>query len=270
MRITPIQLMFLTFSYMFSGFFLGGVRNFTIVIASFFALCFYAYLGYRGYSLERRGYFDFLRVLVPEGMENVTILLFLILVWIQLLATLVRFSEHIHMISVFLPLGMIALTLVTASFFSSAKGFSVVGRLSEIVPLLLVPLLVTRPFFSFAPMFRDVPWAGQGLFSFISIAPIFYLLSKTVTAGDVSVSRSFRVAETGIEDRGRYLALFLLAGGLLAVAVYGFLLLFEVKAGDVLFRFFLWWTSFVRLAILASVFYDLARERPFARRKGSA
>lgn len=266
-KITPYQLMFLTFSYMLSGFFLGSVRNFYIVIAEFVFLCIYAYVGYPGFSLERRGFFDFIGAIVPAKLAKLTILAFLLLAWAQLVPTLVIFAQYVRLISDFLPTWFVGLTLFAAAVFASAQGMTVLGRLAELLPFLLVPLLVTRPFFDFSPAFAVFPWNGSGALSFISITPIFYLLSKTVTAGDVCASRSLKASRADIADRGRYVLCFLLIGGLAAVAVYGFLFLFEVTAGDVLFRMFVWWTAFLRLAALCSVFRDLWREKPFARER---
>lgn len=264
-RISPYQLMILTFSYMISGFFLGNVKNFYIVILEFALLCLYAYIGYHGFSAERGGFFDFLRALVPSSAEKVTALAFLLLAFLQLVPTLVTFAELIRRICAFLPLWLIGLSILAEVVFAVSRGVTVMGRLAELLPFLLVPLLLTRPFFSFSPSFSVLPYAEQGALSFVSIAPIFYLLSKTVTAGDRTVSRSFRASAEVIEDRGRYLLYYLLIGGLSAVAVYGFLFLFEVKAGDVLFRIFVWWTVFLRLSLLCSIFRDLWREKPFVR-----
>lgn len=269
MKITPYQLTMLTFAYMFSGFFLGGVRNFSMVAASFLALCLYAFAGYRGVHTEKRSFAHFLSVMVSPRWEKLLHLAMLVLMGIQFVSALVTVSEHIHILSGFLPLWVIGLSLIFMALFASRRGIFTVGRLSELLLFLLIPLLVTRPFLSFVPAFRDVPMTWEGDIDFVSIAPIFYLLSRTVTAGDPSASHSLAASRGDIKNRARYVTLFLLAGGLLAVSVYGFLFLFEVHAGDVLLRLFLWCASFIRLAVLGTVFGDLAAESPFSAGKES-
>ena len=264
MKITPYQLTMLTFCYMFSGFFLGGVRNFSMVAVSFLALCLSAFVGYRGAHTEKRSFAHFLSMMVSPRWEKPLYLSMLALMGVQFVSSLVAISEHIHILSGFLPLWGIGLSLVFMAFFASRRGIFVVGRLSELFLFLLIPLLVTRPFLPFAPTFQDVPITWEGAPAFVSIAPILYLLSKTVTAGDSSASHSLAATREDIGNRARYVTLFLLAGGLLAVSTYGFLFLFEVRAGDVLLRLFLWCASFIRLAVLGAAFGDLAWERPFA------
>ncbi len=264
MKITPYQLTMLTFCYMFSGFFLGGVRNFSVAVASFLALCLYAFAGYRCAHAEKRSFAHFLSIMVLPRWGKPLYLAMLALMGVQFISSLVGISEHIRILSEFLPLWFIGLSLVFMAFFASRCGIFTVGRLSELLVLLLLALLVTRPFLPFAPAFQDVPITWEGTIDFVSIAPIFYLLSKTVTAGDPSASHSLAASRGDMKNRARCVTLFLLAGGLLAVSVYGFLFLFEVRAGDVLLRLFLWCASFVRLAVLGAAFGDLAWERPFA------
>ena len=258
-KITPYQLFFLTFSYLLSGFFLGGMQSFAMAMASFFALCLYAYLAYRGCASGRRNVWEFFGALFPERVEKLVFIVFLTLTWMQFLPTAVLFSKRIHALSDFLPLWFVGISLTAAAFFVAARGFSTVGRLSELLLFLLVPLLLTRPFFHVEPAFQESAWDAEGALSFVSIAPIFYLLSKTATAGDRDASHSLRVSRGAIANRGRYVLSFLLGGGALAVAVWGILLLFEIRMGDVLFRLLFWWTAFVRLALLASVFVDVMR-----------
>ena len=264
MKITPYQLTMLTFCYMLSGFFLGGVRNFSMVAISFLALCLYAFVGYRGTHAEKRSFARFLSMMVSQRWEKPLYLAMLALMGMQFISSLVGISEHIHILSEFLPLWSIGLSLVFMAFFASRRGIFTVGRLSELFLFLLIPLLVTRPFLRFAPAFQDMPITWEGALDFVSVAPILYLLSKTVTAGDPSASHSLAASRGDLKNRARYVTLFLLAGGLLAVSVYGFLFLFEVRAGDVLLRLFLWCASFIRLAVLGAAFGDLARGRPFA------
>lgn len=260
--ITPVQLFFLVFSYLLSGFFLFHIHSYYAVAAQFAVFSLFAILASGGLSRRTSGLSDFVSSYISGMGGVIAVGLFLVLSVFQMVRTAVFYGESIGRYCDFLPWWMIFSVLCLCAVFAVRQGMTAIGRFAELIPFILVPLVFVRPFGDFAPTLAAVDFHVSGVLSCVSAAPVFFLASKTVTPGDDGVSAAMRVSSAPPAHRASYLLRVMLAAAAAASLLYVFLTLFTFRAGDVFLSFFLWLLHFLRLAVLVGIYADLIAENP--------
>lgn len=264
-HITPVQLFFLTFSYLLSGFFLFHISSYYAVAAQFAVFSAFAMLCLRGLSRRRTGLSDFVSVYAPGAAGVVFTGLFLVLSVFQMTRTAVFFSESVQRVCRFLPWWVIFITVCFCAVFASGRGMTAAGRFSELVPFLLVPMLLIRPFGDFTPTLAAGDFDVSGVLSCVSSAPVFFLASKTLVPGDEGISEAMRVGNKTPAHRGPYLVRIMIAAAAAASLVYVYFTLFSFGAADLFLRLFLWMLHILRLAVTVGIYADLAAENADSR-----
>ena len=263
-HITPVQLFFLIFAYLLSGFFLYNIHSYYAVAAQFAVFSLFAVLGTGGLFRRRRGLADFISFYVSRPFKLVFLGLFLILSVFQMGRTIIFYSESIERYCDFLPSWMILFAIGFCAVLTVRQGMTAIGRLAELIPFILVPLVFVRPFGDFAPVLAASDFPASGVLSCVSSAPVFFLASKTVTSGDDGISSSMRVASTPPASRAFYLLRIMIAAAASASLVYVFLSLFSFHADDVFLSLFLWMLHILRLSVLIGICVDLIAENRHA------
>ena len=259
-HITPVQLFFLRFSYLLSGFFLFNITSYYAVTAQFAVFSVFAVLCLRGLSQRRTGLSDFVGAYAPGAAGTVFTGLFLVLSVFQMTRTAVFFSESVQRLSRFLPWWVIFLTVCICAVFAVVHGMTAVGRFSELVPFLLVPMLLIRPFGDFTLTLSAGDFDVSGVLSCVSAAPVFFLASKTLTSGDDGISDAMRVGSEPPANRGAYLVRIMVSAAAAASLVYVYFTLFSFGAADLFLRLFIWMLHIVRLSVLVGIYADLVAE----------
>jgi len=259
-HITPIQLFFLTFSYLLSGFFLYNITSYYAVTAHFAVFSVFAVLCLRGLSRSRTGLSDFVSAYAPGTAGIVFTGLFLLLSVFQMTRTAVFFSESVRRLCRFLPWWVIFVTVCICAVFAVFRGLTAAGRFSELIPFLLVPMLLICPFGDFAPALSAGDFDISGVLSCLSSAPVFFLASKTLTSGDDGISEAMRAGHEPPADRGAYLVRIMVTAAASASFVYVYFTLFAFGHADLFLRLFIWTLHIIRLSVLIGIYADLVAE----------
>lgn len=259
-HITPVQLFFLTFSYLLSGFFLYHLTSYYAVIAHFALFSLFAVFCARGLSRQRSGLFEFVSAYVPGSFGIVFAGLFLVISVFQTIQTVVLFGNSVERFCDFLPWWMIFIVLCFSAVYTVYHGMSAIGRFAELVPFLLVPILFIRPFGNFMPLLSAKSFDVSAVFSGFSAVPVFFLASKTAVAGDAGISEALQVRSKMPADRSSYLIRIMIAGAAAAALVYFYLMLFSFGERDILIAFLTWMLHIIRLFVLVGIYADLVTE----------
>ena len=255
-HITPVQLFFLVFAYLLSGFFLFNIHSYYAVAAQFAVFSVFAVMASGALSRRSTGLSDFVSFYVPGAAGTVLTGAFLDLSVFQTVRTTVFYGESIARYCTFLPWWMIFSVLLLCAFLAVKRGMTAVGRFSELLPFLLVPLLFVRPFGDFAPTLSLSDFPVSGVLSCVSCVPVFFLASKTLVSGDEGVSDAMQSANPPPVRRAAFLLQVMLAAAASASLLYGFLTMFTFRAGDVFLSLFLWMLHIIRLSILVGIAVD--------------
>lgn len=259
-HITPIQLYFLTFSYLLSGFYLYHIDSFFAVAAQFSAFFIFTVLATGGLSRRRSGLSDLVSFYTPGFAGTAFTGIFLVLSAFQMTSTVVFYGEFVERLCGFLPSWILFAGIVFCAVFAVRRGMMTIGRFAELIPFLLVPVAFVRPFGDFSPALTASDFDVSGVLSCVSSVPVFFLAAKTVTPGDEGVSEAMRAGGKLPEHRAAYLLRIMIAGAVSAVFVYLYLRSFIFPAGDVFLSLFLWMLHIIRLSVLVGVYADLVVE----------
>lgn len=253
-KITLFQLFFLSFSYVFSGFFLIRERSFLSLFLPLAAMAVFLLIGYVFLQCappvfcEKGRFLSFLSCGKPHFFVRFFAFLLIASAMAEMLVSLCAFSVSVARFSSFLSVGLIAAILFLMAIFFGFHGLTVIGRFSELFLFLITLLLLRIVLWDLKPI---------SLFSFsenmyasflVMPAPIFYLLSMTV-GGSTAMPKP-------IVSRFVF-PLVSFFGASTAVLCAVLFLLYGTGEGNLFFLFFGWMASIVRLGLLVS----LASER---------
>ncbi len=250
-KITVFQLFFLSFSYVFSGFFLVGERAFLSLLLTLAAVLLYAALGYlfTAYAPirfeEKNRFSSFLSCAGDERPGKLLAAMITFFSAAELLLMLPLFISSVKNFSPFIPVWITALLLIAIVFFISAHGLSVIGRFSETMIFLLIPLFAYLVFRDTHPI--DLSAFSKDLRSLFSImpGPFLFLLSMTVSQSTAMPSP--------LKKRALVLSSVLFGGAVLAVLAMFLLMLFGTGENNIFMLFLGWATSLVRASLLISL-----------------
>jgi hypothetical protein len=265
-RITLFQLFFLSFAYVFSGLFLlseTAVLSLLIPLISSFACCVIGFLYLRCLPTEfseKERWISFLSCGRPYAAARVFACIFSAFGAVELILSWTAFVLRIFEFSDFLPISLVAAVSLFLAVFVGAHGLSVVGRLSELLAFLIVPLILWAVLWDFAPL--DLRSFGEEPCAWIAVlpSPSFYLLSMTVlrsTAMPNAARKPIRIPLISF-------------CGAVAAVVCAFLFLFYGAGEENIFRlFFGWMATLIRLSLLVCVCTErFGKKESLPRREG--
>ena len=265
-RITLFQLFFLSFAYVFSGAFLiseTAVLSLLILLISAFVYCVIGYLYLRCLPTvfsEGGRWLSFLSCGKPHAAARVFVRIFSVISAAELILSWIAFTSRIHGFSTFLPISLVAVASLLLVVFVGAHGLTVVGRLSELLVFLIVPLILWAVLWKFAAL--DLRTFGEEPCAWIAIlpAPIFYLLSMTALQS---------TAVPNVARKPIRIPLISFCGAIAAI-ICAFLFLLYGSGEENIFRLFFGWTaSLIRLALLVCVCTEqFGKKESLPRREG--
>ena len=252
-RITPIQLFFLTLLYVYSGLSLSGADSLFALLVPFAATALWALVGMRGAGKHRDGLRGFLSAYMRREEAVLPHLFFLTVSAAQAVCQLFDTAEVLVREADFLSFASVVAVVLAASIVLCRLGMTALGRLSETVLLLLIPLVFLHAFGGYTPMDAFGVQADVHLLFSVLPAPVFFLLSLTVTAGDAEATDSLLASSRVPRDRARLLCGVVIGGAALAVVLRAFLLILPLGEHELLARFLEYISYVVKLALLLSL-----------------
>ena len=247
-KITLFQLFFLSFAYVFSGLFLIRETSFLSLLVPLVPSLIYGVIGYgflRAAPVRSGGarWISFLSCGAPHLPGRIFAEIFsffaaaeLILSWLALASSVSGFSE-------FLPFSLVAALILLLAIFFGAHGMTAVGRFSELLVFLIVPLLFWLIFWDFVNV--DLRAFSENLYAWLVVlpSPILYLFSVTA------------LTSTAVPRSARKIAVPLVfLGGSLTGTLCAFLfLLYGAGQNDIFLLLFGWAAAITRLALLICV-----------------
>ncbi len=252
-HLTPIQLFFLTFLYVFSGYTLTETDSVFPLLLPILAVTLWALIGWRGAAAKRGDLAELLGAYMPKRETIIPLGFFLAVTAaetaVHLFSAVVILADGAD----FLPFSLVFCVFVGASVLLAYKGVTVLGRVAELSLFLLVPLVVFHLFGEFAPMRITGAASGVRLLFSAMPTPIFFLLARTAVAGDPEVSAGFRASEHRPRDRSRCLVSAVILGALFAGALRAFLLLFPFAEAELLRAFLEMTAHLTKLSLLFAI-----------------
>lgn len=244
--ITVFQLFFLTFSYVFSGLFLIGERSFLSLLIPVGTVLLFSAVGFflsenlpkMGAEKER---FCFSRVFdIPKAVAvplNVALILF---VTAEAIVSLIGFCLSVRSFSPWIPFWLTVAVSGAVVLFVAYHGLTAIGRLSELMAFLILPLIFYLVFRNVSPV--DITAFSPDLHVFFTVTPIPFLYLFPVTA----------LRSTAMPDPGssRILPWVSVLGAVLAVICMILFLLYGASGNHIFLLFFGWMTSVIRIAML--------------------
>lgn len=254
--LTPTQLLILTFSFMLSGLFEAGHTDFFAVLFELLIFLLAAVLGMRGARRAAPSFSSFCAAYGGERGGAFLAVTFAALSVLPMLQTALRLTDTAWGLSPFLPRYVILITVFAIAINLSRRGMTAVGRMAELSLFLLIPMLFICPFGDFLPHIRWTSPSTSEMTLSVTAAPILFLASRTVTAGDADATPAMRAGGKVPKDRSAYLVRILIGAGVAASLVYVYFSLFSFGNGDVFRTVFLWMLLSLRLATLLGIVLD--------------
>ncbi len=252
-HLSPFQLFFLTFLYVFSGITLSGADSIIALLLPFGITVLWAFVGYGGAFQKRETFRDFLSAYLPKKETGIPLAFFLIVTGAELVYVLLDVGMFFRMSSDFIPLSLILAILLGIAFSVCRGGMTLLGRFSELILILLVPLVSLHLFGDFKmPSLFGTASVTRLLFS-VMPAPLFFLLSMTAVSGDEGTSDAFRITTKEPKNRASSLALTMIGGAGFAVFARLFFVMFSLGEMELLLYFLEYGAHAAKLAILVSL-----------------
>ena len=243
-RITLFQIFFLTFAYAFSGLFLIREASFLSLLLPLAVGFFYCTVGYLFLrcapkdSSEGGRWLTFLSCGKAHIGARIFAALLCAFCAAELIVCLIAFAVSVSGFSDFLSVSFSAAMILACGIFVGAHGLTAVGRFSELLAFLIVPLVFWIVFFDFAPV--DFGSFSDDLYALLAVtpAPLLYLFSMTALQSPKSPLAVASASFSGI-----------------AAAVLGAFLfmLYGADESNLFLLFFGWTSSLIRLALLICV-----------------
>ncbi len=252
-HLTPFQLFFVTFLYVFSGITLAGADSVLALLLPFACCVLWALVGYRGAMKKRDDLADLLSVYLPKKETVIPLAFFLIVTVSELLFTLFNAGNFFEKESDFLPFPLVLAVLFGIAAVIAFFGVTALGRFAETVLFLLVPLIVLHLFGRLDSIPMIAPVSDLKIIFSVMPAPIFFLLAMTTVSGDEGTSDAFRIVYQKPKDRAGFLMKTVIGGAGLAVLLRTFLLLFPFRGTELLLYFLEYSAHAAKLAILLSL-----------------
>lgn len=249
-KITLFQLFFLSFSYVFSGLFLIRERSFLSFLIPIGAMLLFSALGFlfleyapRRFT-EKERFVSFLSCGKPHFFAKLFAVILMISAVVEALLSIMFFSFSVRNFSGFIPLWFVFALLICVGLFVSGHGLTALGRFSELVVFLILPLLFWLVFWDIHPI--DVTAFSGNYYAFFLVMPaaVFYLFSMTVSESTAMPKVFFDI---------RIFPLVSFFGACFAVLCMILFRLYGFSDQNIFFLFFGWVTSLIRIGILLSV-----------------
>lgn len=248
-KITLLQLFFLSFSYVFSGLFLIGERSFLsfllpVVAVLLFSACgFFLLQNAPDCNAKKYGLRDFLSCGTSAPLSTVLSVVFALFAMVEAGLSLFAFCFSVRAFASFLPFWLILIICAGLIVFVAAHGLTAIGRLSELMAFLILPLLLWILLWKVSPI--DLTAFSSNLYAVFAVtpAPILFLFSATVS-------------KTTAMPNEKSLRLFPFAsvlGAVLAVLCAVLFLIYGASEEHIFFLFFGWLTSVIRIALLLCI-----------------
>ena len=248
-KITLFQLFFLSLAYVFSGLFLIRETSFLSLLIPPASALIYGAIGY-GFlqaapvpTAGKDRWLSFLSCGKPHLLGKIFAELFSFFAAAELILSWLAFSSSVSGFSGFLPFSFSAALILLLAIFFGAHGLTAVGRFSELLSFLIVPLLFWLVFWDFAPV--DLTAVSENLYAWLVVlpSPILYLFSMTA------------LTSTAVPKPARKIAVPLVSlGGAATGVLCAFLfLLYGAGANNIFLLLFGWTAAVTRLAILICV-----------------
>ena len=249
-RLTLFQLFFLSFAYVFSGLFLIGERSFLSLLVPLVSALVYCALGYCFLATApmptegKDRWLSFLSGGKPHLCGKVTAELLAFFAAAELILSWLAFASSVQGFSEFMPFALAAALILLLAVFFGAHGLTAVGRFSELLVFLILPLLFWLVFWDFAPIdfraFSDDPY----VWLVVLPSPILYTFSMTVLQ---STAVPKPVGHRAV------IPLVSLGGAVTAVLCAVLFLLYGADENNIFLLLFGWSAATVRLALLVCV-----------------
>ena len=252
-HLTSFQLFFLTFLYVYSGLALADADSLLALFVPMTACVLWATVGYRGAANKRGDLTDFLSVYLPRKETVIPIAFFLFVSAAEAVLVLFDVSVFLGAESEFISFPLLLMVLLGIAVLACCKGVTVLGRFSETVLFLLVPIFMIHLFGKFTPIAMTGDASGVRLVFSVMPAPIFFLLSMTTVSGDAGTSAALRVTENAPKSRARYLVATVILGALFAGLLRVGLLMLPFGEHELMLYFLEYMAHVVRLSLLLSV-----------------
>ncbi len=251
--VSPFQLFFLTFLYVFSGITLAGADSITALLLPLGIAVLWAFVGYGGALQKRETFRDFLSAYLPKKETGIPLAFFLTVTGAELVYVLLDVGMFFRMGSDFIPFPLILAILLGIASLVCRGGMTLLGRFSELILILLVPLVSLHLLGGFEmPNLVGTASVTRLLFA-VMPAPIFFLLSMTTVSGDDGTSDAFRITAKKPKNRAGYLTLTVIGGAGLAVLMRLFLIVFSFGESELLLYFLEYGAHTAKLSILISL-----------------
>ena len=248
-KITLFQLFFLSFSYVFSGLFLIGERSFLPMLVPLFALLLFSLLGYifleyapRTFA-EKGRFLSFLSMGRPHFFAKFFAVLLLLTAAAEGLLSVIAFAFSVWKFSAFIPFWFVFALLFLLVLFIAWHGLTAVGRFSELMAFLILPILFWLVFWDFKPMATGAFFGNVYAYFIVTPAPILYLFSMTVSESTASPK----------PISTKCFPLICFFGGCAAVLCTVLFRLYGASDSNIFFLFFGWMASAIRMGMLFCV-----------------
>ncbi len=252
-HLTPFQLFFATFLYVFSGISLSGADSLFALLLPFAAAALWCCIGYGGANRKRHDFSDFLSAYLPRKESGIPLTFFLFVTAAEAVLSLLDLSLFFHRESDFVPFALILAVLIGIAFLISRGGMTVLGRISETMLFLLVPAVAIHLFADWEPMELLSHASNLRLAFSVLPTPIWFLLAMTAVSGDRDTSDGFRATANPPKNRALFLTLTAIGGAASAALLQAFFVMFPLGKEDLLVYFLEYSAHAVKLALLFSV-----------------
>ncbi len=260
-HLTPFQLFFLTFLYVFSGLTLADADSFLALMLPFAVVLLWAVIGYRGAMKKRADFSDFLSAYMPKKETGIPLAFFLFTSAAEAVCLLMDAGTILTLEANFIPFPLILAVLIGIAILTARRGVTVLGRFAELSLFLLVPLIFIHLFGEFSPITMIGDFSGVRIAFSVMPAPIFFLLSMTTVSGDTGTSDGFRATGKVPKNRAEFLIKTVIAAAAIAVILKAFLWMFPLGEHELLLYFTEYMAYVAKLSLLFSVCAHGFREK---------
>ncbi len=253
MHLTPFQLFFLTFLYVFSGLTLSGAESLFALLIPFAAAMLWTLIGTRGATRYREDLTDFLCAYMQRRETGLVLIFFLAVSAAQAVLQLCDMTAAVGETGAFLPFATVLLVILASVITVCRLGVTVLGRLAELSLFLLIPLVVLHLFGSWRPM---APMGMQAdLHAVFSVlpAPFFFLSALSAVAGDTGATDSLGASSAVPRHRAVLVCGVMIGGAALACALRALILVKPFAQAELLLLFLEYVAHMAKLALLLCV-----------------
>ncbi len=250
MHLTPFQLFFLTFLYVFSGLTLSGADSLWALLVPLAAAMLWTLIGACGAVRYREDLTSFLSAYMSRRETALPLAFFLSVSAAQAVFQFYDMASALGSFADFLPFSTVLLVILGVTLAVCRLGVTVLGRLSETSLFLLIPLILLHLFGSYMPMDASGFKADWHLLFSVLPAPFFFLLSLSSAAGDRQATDSFRASANAPRSRVRLLCGVMIGGAVLAVLLRALVLIKPMGEDELLLRFLEYTAHTVKLCLL--------------------